>query len=100
MREVERMGEGIDEEGFGSLTGLGGPARQAARALAGTTSAVKDAALKAWADALMDRAPEVMEANAVDMENGRAAETADGLLDRLFLDADRIAAIADGLRLV
>ena len=42
--------------------------------------------------------PEILEANARDMEAGREAGLSDALLDRLRLDAERVARIADGVR--
>lgn len=73
-------------------------AKRAARALATATRATKDAALHAMADALVAEAPRIVEANAADLERGRAGGMAPGLLDRLALDADRIAGIAAALR--
>ncbi|HST40179.1 MAG TPA: glutamate-5-semialdehyde dehydrogenase, partial [Conexibacter sp.] len=59
-----------------------------------------DRALLAIADALVDRTPEIIAANALDLEAGRANEIGDALLDRLALDPQRIAGIADGARAV
>ena len=73
-------------------------ARVAARELAGATRAAKDAALHAMADALVAATPEIVAANATDLERGRAAGTSAGLLDRLALTPERIEAIADALR--
>lgn len=73
-------------------------ARVAARELATATRATKDGALHAMADALVAAAPEIVAANAVDLENGRAAGLKPGLLDRLTLTPDRIDAIAAALR--
>jgi len=75
-------------------------ARAASRALAQTDSATKDAALHAIADALEARTPEILEANARDMEAGRESGLSAALLDRLELSAERIRAIADGARKV
>ena len=75
-------------------------AKRAARVLAGTGSDVKDRALLAIADALVARTPEILEANARDMEAGREADIGDALLDRLRLDEARIAGIAEGARQV
>jgi glutamate-5-semialdehyde dehydrogenase len=69
-------------------------AKRAARALAQVDTARKDAALAAIAGALIERADEILAANALDMEAGREAGLGDALLDRLALDASRIAAIA------
>jgi len=73
-------------------------ARVAATELAPLSRARKDAALLAMADALLDATDAVLAANANDVANGRAAGLNDGLIDRLSLDADRIAAMAQGLR--
>jgi glutamate-5-semialdehyde dehydrogenase len=73
-------------------------AKQAARALASLPSGVKDAALVAIADELIERTPEILEANARDLEAGRDARLADALMDRLALDAGRIAAMARQVR--
>jgi glutamate-5-semialdehyde dehydrogenase len=75
-------------------------AKAAAAPLAALDSRVKDAALDAIADALLARTPEILEANARDLEAGRANEIGAALLDRLALDASRIAAIADGARAI
>ena len=73
-------------------------AKVASRALATATRATKDAALRAMADALVAATAEIVAANGVDVERGRAAGTSAGLLDRLALTPERIVAIADALR--
>jgi glutamate-5-semialdehyde dehydrogenase len=73
-------------------------AKRASRALAQLETGVKDAALLAIADAVDERAAEVVEANARDMEAGRSAGLNAALLDRLALDGDRIAAVTRGVR--
>jgi glutamate-5-semialdehyde dehydrogenase len=73
-------------------------AREAAAELAPATRARKDAALHAMADALDDATDAILAANARDVEAGRSAGTADSLLDRLALDAERVASMAQGLR--
>ncbi|WP_062378611.1 glutamate-5-semialdehyde dehydrogenase [Demequina pelophila] len=75
-------------------------AKAASRTLATATRAVKDQALHAMADALVAQAPRIVEANAKDLERGRANDMKPGLLDRLALDEARIATIADALRYV
>nr|WP_297426781.1 glutamate-5-semialdehyde dehydrogenase [uncultured Actinotalea sp.] len=72
--------------------------RVAARDLATATRAVKDRALHAMADALVAAAPEIVAANAVDLERGQAAGTSPGLLDRLALTPERVETIAAALR--
>ncbi|HEX2703222.1 MAG TPA: glutamate-5-semialdehyde dehydrogenase [Solirubrobacteraceae bacterium] len=75
-------------------------AKQASRALALLDTQTKDAALEAIAEALEERSAEILEANALDLEAGRAAELSDALLDRLALNERRVAAIAAGVRAV
>ncbi|MFD4292592.1 glutamate-5-semialdehyde dehydrogenase [Rhodococcus sp. NPDC058505] len=75
-------------------------ARVASRALALLTTAQKDAALHAAADAVLAATDTVLVANAADVENARAAGTEESLIDRLRLTADRIDGIASGLRQV
>jgi glutamate-5-semialdehyde dehydrogenase len=73
-------------------------AKRAARVLACTDSAVKDAALEAIAAALEARVPEILEANERDMQAGRDGQIGEALLDRLRLDELRIAGIARAVR--
>lgn len=73
-------------------------AQVAARALGVANRGTKDAALRALADALVTGADAIVAANAEDLERGRANGTPPGLLDRLALTPERIAAIAGALR--
>ncbi|MGH2841313.1 MAG: glutamate-5-semialdehyde dehydrogenase, partial [Solirubrobacteraceae bacterium] len=75
-------------------------ARDAARTLAALDTDTKNAALHAIAGALIERCDEIIEANERDMEAGRAAGLHAALLDRLALDAGRIAQIAAGTRAI
>src|SRR4051812_27109701 len=81
-----------------SVTDICLAAKAAARSLARIDSATKDAALLAMAAALEARTPEILEANARDLEAGRDSGLSDALMDRLALDAGRIQAMADGVR--
>ncbi len=73
-------------------------AQAAARRLATLPTVVKDAALLAIADELEERTPEILEANARDMEAGREGGLGTALLDRLELTPERIATIAAQVR--
>ena len=73
-------------------------AKRAARVLASLPSGVKDAALEAIAAELIERTPEILEANARDLEAGREAGLTDALMDRLALDAGRVATVARQVR--
>lgn len=73
-------------------------ARAAAIELATLTRATKDAALGHMADALAAAEPQLLEANAVDVEAARAAGTDESIVDRLALNPARIAGMVQGLR--
>jgi glutamate-5-semialdehyde dehydrogenase len=75
-------------------------ARAAAAELAPLTRQTKDDALLAMADALEASVERIVAVNAADLDRARAAATPQGLIDRLTLDAERIAGIAGGLRQV
>jgi glutamate-5-semialdehyde dehydrogenase len=73
-------------------------AREAAHALALASRGTKDTALAAMADALVAATHEVLAANADDIAAARGSDLAESLVDRLRLDADRVAGMASGLR--
>jgi glutamate-5-semialdehyde dehydrogenase len=80
------------------LADMGARARRAARALALTPTDRKNAALEAIAAALLEHADEVLNANAIDLERGRAAGQAAALLDRMLLTQARLEGIAADAR--
>lgn len=61
---------------------------------------VRDAALNEMADALIDAAGSLAEANSEDVERAREGGTSTTLIDRLTLTDKRIRAMADGMRAV
>jgi glutamate-5-semialdehyde dehydrogenase len=81
-----------------SVADICATAKRASRTLATLGADVKNAALLAIADALIERTPEILEANARDLDAGRDAGLGAALLDRLALDPARIVAIAEGTR--
>ncbi len=82
------------------MTELGQNARQAARAVAAADTGVKNAALNAIADALEASRDALAEANAKDMDAGRADGLDAALLDRLELTPSRIDGMIEGLKQV
>ena len=72
--------------------------RVAAADLRQLTRDEKDAALRALADALVTRTPEIVSANAIDVERAQGNGTSAAIIDRLTLTAPRIADIAQALR--
>jgi glutamate-5-semialdehyde dehydrogenase len=81
-----------------SVSEICASAKRASRTLATLGSDVKDAALEAIADALIERTPEILEANARDLDAGRENGLSDALMDRLALSERRVAEIAAGAR--
>ncbi|WP_373286938.1 glutamate-5-semialdehyde dehydrogenase [Wenjunlia tyrosinilytica] len=73
-------------------------AREAAAVLAPLPRTARDGALLAVADALVARAPEIVEANAQDVAKARASGTSESIVDRLTLTTERIEAIASDVR--
>jgi glutamate-5-semialdehyde dehydrogenase len=73
-------------------------AREAATNLAVATRAAKDAALAAMADRLLTDGPQILAANAEDVSSAEGSGTGAHLVDRLRLDQERLAGMAQGLR--
>lgn len=80
------------------MTELGQQARAASRDMARASTAAKNEALLHIADAIEAAEQEILAENAKDMDQGRKDGLDDALLDRLELNAERIAAMAEGLR--
>jgi glutamate-5-semialdehyde dehydrogenase len=71
-------------------------AKRASRELASAPTKAKDAALAAVARLLEERTVDVLEANAADLADERAAGLTEALRDRLTLTEPRVAAMAEG----
>ena len=76
---------------------LGAAARRASRDLAQATRASKNTALTVAAGAIRASSPQILEANARDLEGAEAANASKAALDRLRLDFARVDAIAKSL---
>jgi glutamate-5-semialdehyde dehydrogenase len=83
-----------------TVAGTCAAARKAARTLAGASTGARNAALEATARLLGERPAEILEANAADLADERAAELSEALRDRLALSGERVAAMAAGVRAV
>lgn len=79
---------------------MGHKARAAAKILAMTPTAKKAAALMAAAAKLREQATQILAANALDMDAGKANGLTSALLDRLRLDDVRLEGIADAVEAV
>lgn len=80
------------------MTQLARQAKAASRELARLTTAEKNTALLAMAEAIEQNAASIKQANAVDMEAGPKMGLSSAMLDRLRLDDKRVVAMATGLR--
>lgn len=75
-------------------------AKTASVALRTLPTQIKNNALLAIADALVENQETIFAENAKDLEAGRARGLSDALLDRLKLDAKHVASMAEGCRQV
>lgn len=80
------------------ITELARAAKAASRDLARLSTEERNSALVAMAAALEGAVPELLDANARDLEVGRSLGLSSAMLDRLTLNEKRIAAMATGLR--
>jgi glutamate-5-semialdehyde dehydrogenase len=75
-------------------------ARRASVPLATATSDVKNSALEAIARGILDNEAAIIDANSLDLANGRENGLSAALQDRLRLDSSRLAGLADAVRQV
>jgi glutamate-5-semialdehyde dehydrogenase len=76
---------------------MGQQARAAAHRLSQLSSDEKNAILRAMAAAIRARVPDLLAANALDLEAGKAKGLSGAMLDRLKLDEARVEAMAAGI---
>ena len=79
---------------------MGARARAAASVLAYASPEAKTKALLTAADAMVAATDHIIAENAKDLDFGREKGLTDAMMDRLMLDADRITAMAEGLRTI
>ena len=72
-------------------------ARSAKKSINTTSTALKNQALEAMASQLLKATEAILAANQIDMEAARG-KISEVMLDRLFLDQERIAGMAQGIR--
>ncbi len=83
-----------------SLEDIGRVARSASRKLAVLRTEEKNEALMAIADEIEQTADEILQQNALDVQDGRDRGLDDALLDRLMLNEERIGRLASDTRSV
>ncbi|NMB44636.1 MAG: glutamate-5-semialdehyde dehydrogenase [Clostridiales bacterium] len=79
------------------LVELGKKAKEASRVLNTLEQVMKNQALKKAAKLLIEREDEIIEANKIDVANGRDNGMTEALIDRLTLNHDRILGMSQGL---
>ncbi len=79
------------------IVNLGKNSQKAQLSLADASTALKNSALSAIASALKEHKNEIIKANLIDLEIGKANGMSDSLLDRLALSEKRINDIADSV---
>lgn len=79
------------------LTEIGKRVKDASVSLAVASTEDKNRILKAIATALRENCDKILEANALDIKNGKENGMAESLLDRLMLNVDRIEGMAQGV---
>ncbi|RWC58253.1 glutamate-5-semialdehyde dehydrogenase [Mesorhizobium sp.] len=93
-----KLHEKSGDDTVATMADIGRRARTAARPLAIAATGAKNAALVAMADAIISRERDILDANAIDVSNGRESGLSASFMDRLKLDPARIRAMADGIR--
>jgi glutamate-5-semialdehyde dehydrogenase len=73
-------------------------AKEASLGLASASTASKNSALQAISELLVARTPDILAANAIDLEQAVKSNLATGLQDRLRLSKERIQALADSIQ--
>ncbi|MCB1287914.1 MAG: glutamate-5-semialdehyde dehydrogenase [Mycobacterium sp.] len=97
---VQALSTDADADLRGTVHDAARRARVAMRTLGTLTTAVKDRALHAAADAVLTHTHQILAANAEDLQAARAGGTPEAMLDRLALNPQRVDGIAAGLRQV
>ncbi|AZV19519.1 glutamate-5-semialdehyde dehydrogenase [Mesorhizobium sp. M7A.F.Ce.TU.012.03.2.1] len=93
-----KLHEKSGDDTVATMADIGRRARAAARPLAIATTAAKNAALLAMAEAIVAREQDILDANAIDVSNGQESGLSASFMDRLKLDPARVRAMADGIR--
>jgi glutamate-5-semialdehyde dehydrogenase len=96
MKTASPQSAGLDIRHY--MQDVGVRARRAAALMNRAETAAKDAALLAMAAGLEQARDRLIEENKKDLDAGRRDGLDDALLDRLTLNAERIAGMAEGLR--
>ena len=80
-----------------NINQIGLRAKEAARILAKTTSGQKNNALQAMSKFILADQQDILDANAIDIENSQSKNLSASFIDRLQLDRERVKSISDTL---
>jgi glutamate-5-semialdehyde dehydrogenase len=72
--------------------------KRAKKVIANLSEKIKNSVLREMADSLENQKEIIKSANSIDMKNGKENNLSSALMDRLFLDDDRIGGMANALR--
>ena len=72
--------------------------KKAKKVIANLSEKIKNSVLREMADSLENQKEIIKSANSIDMKNGKENNLSSALMDRLFLDDDRIGGMANALR--
>ena len=89
------MSQSESESDGAEVRAVAARAQEAATELAPLSRGIKDAALRAMADAVVAATDEILAANGADIARARQDDTPEQLIDRLSLTADRVQAMAE-----
>ena len=74
--------------------------QKAGRELGKLSTVEKNNILNSIKNSLLKNSEKILNANSIDIKNGKANEMSDGLLDRLLLTEDRIKAMVDSVDVI
>ena len=83
-----------------SVSELGARSKAASRALASVSTSQKNRALQMAAEAVLDSAENILEANQRDVDTARGVDVDELTIDRLQLTQERLRSMAEGLKKV
>jgi gamma-glutamyl phosphate reductase len=92
-----QVGSSSSQDVVTLMDSLGRAAVDAARALAGASTATKNAALAAAAEEIRKQRTAILEANRIDLQAAEQHALSAAMMDRLALDDARVAAMARGI---
>jgi glutamate-5-semialdehyde dehydrogenase len=92
-----QVGSSSSQDVVTLMDSLGRAAVDAARALAGASTATKNAALAAAAEEIRKQRTAILEANRIDLQAAEQHTLSAAMMDRLALDDARVAAMARGI---